>query len=60
MSATREALCEKIRVYEEALVLAERDGSKSLDLLRSELSTLRLQLDAVNNALTEGKQILKG
>lgn len=60
MSATREILCERIRAHEEALELAERDGSKTVDLLRSELLTLRLQLDAVNNALTEGKQILKG
>ena len=58
MSATREILCEKISVYEAALVEAERKG-ESADYIRTELEILRAQLEVVNKTLTEGRSILK-
>jgi len=59
MSATREILCEKISVYEAALVEAERRGEPA-DYIRSELEILRAQLEVTNKTLNEGRSILKG
>lgn len=59
MSATREILCEKISVYEAALLKAESEGS-STEFLRTELENLRAQLATVNRTLNEGKTLLKG
>lgn len=59
MSATREILCEKISVYEAALVEAERRGEPA-DYIRSELEILRAQLEVTNRTLNEGRSILKG
>ena len=59
MSATREILCEKISVYEAAILKAEAEGG-STEFLRQELDNLRAQLSVVNKTLTEGKTLLKG
>lgn len=59
MSATREVLCEKIKKFEEALRLAESKGEPT-DLLLSELTALRKQLISTNEALNEGKSLLRG
>ena len=59
MSATREILCEKISVYEAALVEAERRGEPA-DYIRTELEILRAQLEVTNKTLNEGRSILKG
>lgn len=59
MSATREILCEKISVYEAALLKAESEGG-STEFLRLELESLRAQLATVNKTLNEGRTILKG
>jgi len=59
MSATREILCEKISVYEAALIEAERRGEPA-DYIRTELEILRAQLEVTNKTLNEGRAILKG
>jgi hypothetical protein len=59
MSATREILCEKISVYEAAILKAEQEGT-STEFLRQELDNLRAQLVTVNKTLNEGRTILKG
>ncbi len=59
MSATREILCEKISVYEAAIIRAEQEGT-STEFLREELSNLRKQLSSVNQTLSEGRSVLKG
>jgi|OM-RGC.v1.036678357 hypothetical protein len=59
MSATREILCEKISVYEAALIEAERRGEPA-DYIRTELEILRAQLEVTNKTLNEGRSILKG
>lgn len=59
MSATREIICDKISVYEAALVEAERSGQPA-DYIRTELERLRSQLEATNRTLNEGRSILKG
>jgi len=59
MSASREILCEKIKKFEEDLVHATNSGQPT-DLIMSELSALRRQLSALNEALNEGKSILRG
>lgn len=59
MSASREILCEKISVYEAALIEAERRGEPA-DYIRSELEILRAQLEVTNKTLSEGRSILKG
>lgn len=59
MSATREILCEKISVYEAAIIRAEQEGT-STEFLREELSNLRKQLSSVNQTLSEGRAVLKG
>jgi hypothetical protein len=59
MSATREIICEKISVYEAALLKAEQEGG-STEFLRTELENLRAQLATVNKTLNEGKTLLKG
>ena len=58
MSASREILCEKIKKFEEDLTRANSTGQPT-DLIISELSALRKQLSALNEAL-EGKSILRG
>jgi len=59
MSATREILCEKIGVYEAAILRAEQEGT-STEFLREELANLKRQLASVNQTLNEGKSVLKG
>jgi len=59
MSATREILCEKISVYEAAILKAEQEGT-STEFLREELTNLKRQLAYVNQTLNEGKSVLKG
>lgn len=59
MSAAREIICEKISVYEAALLKAEQEGG-STEFLRTELENLRAQLATVNKTLNEGKTLLKG
>jgi hypothetical protein len=59
MSATREILCEKISVYEAAILKAEQEGT-STEFLREELTNLKRQLASVNQTLNEGKSVLKG
>lgn len=64
MSATREILCEKIGVLEEALEKALEscidESDKNIEYLRSEIVSLRKQLNIVNRSLNEGSSILKG
>lgn len=64
MSATREILCEKIGVLEEALALALEScidkTDKNIEYLRDEIFSLRKQLNIVNRTLNEGSSILKG
>jgi hypothetical protein len=63
MSATREVLCQRINAYEEAILINERCGTaddKTIQILKTELATLRKQLAVVNQSLNEGTQILKG
>lgn len=64
MSATREILCEKISVFEEALEKAFERGipenDKDVEYLKNELLVLRKQLSVVNKVLSEGSSILKG
>jgi len=59
MSATREIWCEKISVYEAAILKAEQEGT-STEFLREELTNLKRQLAYVNQTLNEGKSVLKG
>ena len=62
MSATREILCEKLSVYEEALEKAILKGTneKDLEFLKNEILALRNQLSMANRVLNEGSSILKG
>lgn len=59
MSASREILCEKIKKLEEDLLRNQNVG-QSTDSIQTELSALRRQLSALNEALTEGKSLLRG
>jgi hypothetical protein len=61
MSARTEKLVEEIRNTERALVECEREGNAAgAAHLKTVLRELQRQLNTSNEALTEGKQILKG
>jgi hypothetical protein len=61
MSASTERLVEQIRLTEETLALAKRDGNQLLVAqCETDLRVLRKSLVNANEALTEGKQVLKG
>lgn len=59
MSATTEALVEQIKVLE-TQIAAEASTSHRLPALNEQLRRLQKQLTTANEALTEGRQILKG
>jgi hypothetical protein len=58
MSAATEALVDKIRLVEQQIA-AEPQDSPSVVALRSQLTELQKRLMSANEALTEGKQLLK-
>jgi hypothetical protein len=58
MSASTELLLEQIREQENAIRAAAESGHDTKSM-RDELKLLRNRLDAANQALTEGKQLLK-
>jgi hypothetical protein len=64
MSATTELLLEQIKLTEETLAVAKSDGRPESAVIvsqcESNLKTLRAALASAAEALTEGKQILKG
>jgi hypothetical protein len=59
MSATTERLIEQIHLVEEAIKAAESRGEDS-NSLRTDLQYYQRKLSACNEALTEGRQIIKG
>jgi hypothetical protein len=60
MSATTERLLEQIKLTEETLAVAKRDGHAEIaEQCESDLDALRRSLASANQALTEGKQLLK-
>lgn len=59
MSATTELLLEQIRQQEDAIRAAAESGHDTKSM-REELKQLKTRLAAANQALNEGKQILKG
>jgi len=59
MSASTEHLVEQIKACEAAIIVAEGQGLDSSSL-KSDLRRLQQKLATCNEALTEGKQILKG
>lgn len=59
MSATTELLLEQIRQQEDAIRAAAESGHDTRSM-REELGRLKKQLAQANQALNEGKQILKG
>lgn len=59
MSARTEQLVERIKLLEEELTEGKLDLNTTV-LKNNELRTLRKQLSTASEALTEGKQILKG
>lgn len=62
MSATTERLLEQIKQAEHSLAEARALGQDPANIttLEVNLTTLRARLSQANEALTEGKQILKG
>lgn len=61
MSASTERLVEQIRLTEEALEVARRDSDVRLIVeIERDLKQLQRTLAASNEALVEGRQILKG
>jgi hypothetical protein len=59
MSASTELLLEQIKSTEEAIVAAETNKQPTSSL-KQDLKSLRKKLHAANEALTEGKTLLKG
>lgn len=59
MSASTELLLEQIRQQEDAIRAAAESGHDTRTM-REELKKLRQRLAQASEALTEGKQILKG
>jgi hypothetical protein len=59
MSARTEQLLSEISELE-AKIAAEPAGSRNTVMLREQLLSRRKELTAATQALTEGKQILKG
>lgn len=61
MSARTEKLLEEIEAVKTALRLSEESGNATLAVkLRASLKELSNQLNASNEALTEGKHLIKG
>jgi hypothetical protein len=58
MSATTEKLIEEISDLEKQ-ISSEPRGSRNLVMLQEQLISLRKQLNQANEALNEGKQLLK-
>ena len=59
MSASTERLVEQIRATEEAIKAADVSGHDSSGL-KTDLRHLQRKLQVASEALTEGRQILKG
>lgn len=59
MSARTEQLVEQIHLLEQRLASGSLDATTSI-MISEELKQLRKQLSSASDALTEGKQILKG
>ena len=59
MSASTERLLEQIKAIEAAITAAETNGQDS-SLLRSDLRYYQRKLATCNEALSEGKQLIKG
>lgn len=59
MSASTERLVEQIRACEAAIASSEAQGLDASSL-KSDLKQLQRKLQVASEALTEGKQILKG
>lgn len=59
MSASTERLVEQIKATEQAIAEAERAG-KDASTLKADLRYFQRKLQVCNEALTEGKQVLKG
>lgn len=59
MSAATEALVDKIRLVEQQLATEPQDSPNAV-ALRGQLTELQRRLTQANEALTEGRQILKG
>ena len=59
MSASTERLVEQIKTTEEAIKLNEGSGQDT-STLKAELRQLQRRLQVASEALTEGRQILKG
>lgn len=59
MSASTERLVEQIRACEAAIAAAEAQGLDATGL-KTDLRYLQRKLAVCNEALTEGKQVLKG
>lgn len=61
MSASTERLLEQIKLVEETLIVAKQDSQTAIVAqCEADLRVLRRSLSQANEALTEGKQILKG
>ena len=62
MSASTEKLLEQIKLTEEALAVARRDAGAGAVVAQCEadLKYLQRKLQVCNEALTEGKHVLKG
>ena len=58
MSASTEKLVEQIELTERAITEAESSG-RDVRALRDDLKHLRRKLHACNEALNEGRQVLK-
>jgi len=58
MSASTERLVENIKLVEQAIIAARVAGSPTLEL-EADLKRLQRKLAVCNEALTEGKQLLK-
>ncbi len=59
MSASTERLVEQIRLTEQAIAAAEAAGTDASSL-KADLRHFQRKLQVSNEALTEGKQVLKG